>query len=64
MMNNLTEFVNTLPEFIGIFILMLSTFLIGYFSAWWSQKLKFKSLVARLKKEVNESIIKKECQRY
>ena len=59
MINSFTEFVNTLPEFIGIFILMLSTFLIGYFSAWWSQKLKFKNLVRRLKKEVNDSIVKK-----
>jgi len=58
-MNSLTEFVNTLPEFIGIFLLMLSTFLIGYFSAWWSQKLKFKSLITRLKKEVNDSVVKK-----
>lgn len=58
-MTNLNDFINILPGFVGIFILMLSTFLIGYFSAWWSQKLKYKSLITKLKKQVNESIIQK-----
>ena len=58
-MTNLNDFINILPEFIGIFILMLSTFLIGYFSAWWSQKLKYKSLISKLKKQVNDSIVQK-----
>jgi predicted flap endonuclease-1-like 5' DNA nuclease len=55
----LTDFINQLPQLLGIFMLMLSTFLIGYFSAWWFQKLKYKSLVARLKKEVNDSLMQK-----
>ncbi|GHC51738.1 hypothetical protein [Ulvibacter litoralis] len=58
-MTDFTDFINTLPDYIGIFILMLSTFLIGYFSAWWFQKNKYKGLIERLKKEVNESIISK-----
>jgi len=56
-MNELSEFINSLPEFLGIFILMLSTFCIGYFSAWWFQKLKYTSRVDKLKEEVNESKI-------
>ncbi len=58
-MTELTEFINTLPEYLGIFMLMLSTFIIGYFSVWWFQKLNYKSLISRLKNEVNESIIQK-----
>lgn len=58
-MTELTEFINSLPEFIGVFVLMLSTFIIGYFSAWWFQKLGYNPLIDRLKKEVNESIIHK-----
>ena len=32
-MEALNEFVNQLPELSGVFLLMLSTFLIGYLSA-------------------------------
>lgn len=55
-MTNFTEFLNLIPDLIGIFMLMLSTFLIGYFSAWSFQKVKYNRLVGRLKKEVNDSI--------
>ena len=58
-MTEITNFITTLPEFIGIFMLMLSTFLIGYFSAWWFQKLKQRGLITKLKKEVNDSIVQK-----
>ncbi|MFT7628781.1 MAG: putative flap endonuclease-1-like 5' DNA nuclease [Ulvibacter sp.] len=58
-MTKLTEFVNQMPDLISVFILMLSTFLIGYFSAWWFQKLKYSSLINRLKKEVNDAIAKR-----
>lgn len=58
-MTEITEFINSLPEYLGIFLLMLSTFIIGYFSAWWFQKLSYKALISRLKNEVNESIIQK-----
>ncbi|MFT5237409.1 MAG: hypothetical protein ACI9M9_001001, partial [Flavobacteriaceae bacterium] len=58
-MTKLTEFVNQMPDLISVFILMLSTFLIGYFSAWWFQKLKYSSLINRLKKEVNDVIAKR-----
>ena len=55
-MNKLTELTNQMPELLAVFILMLSTFLIGYFSAWWFQKLHYNGLIRRLKKEVNDSI--------
>ena len=55
-MNKLTELTNQMPEILAVFILMLSTFLIGYFSAWWFQKLYYNGLIRRLKKEVNDSI--------
>ncbi len=51
-----------LPDFIGIFILMLSSFLIGYFSASWFQNKKNKKLISRLKQEVNESKVKKDVK--
>jgi len=47
------QFLDQLPSFAGIFMLMLSTFLIGYFSAYWFQKDKNRRLINRLKKEVN-----------
>ena len=52
-MNNISEFIQQIPDFAGIFILMLSTFLIGYFAASWFQRNKFKRIITRLKKEVN-----------
>ena len=41
------------PEYFGIFILMLTAFLIGYFSSWKLQKLEYKELIKKLKKKVN-----------
>lgn len=61
-MTNFTDFINLLPDYVGIFVLMLSTFFIGYISAWWLQKEKYKGLIERLKKEVNESIISKKIK--
>ncbi len=45
-------------EYLGIFILMFSTFLIGYFSSWWMQKLKYKRIINRLKKRLNNLLEK------
>jgi len=47
------QFLDQLPSFTGVFMLMLSTFLIGYFAAFWLQKQKDRKLINRLKKEVN-----------
>ncbi|MCW8982232.1 MULTISPECIES: hypothetical protein [Altibacter] len=52
-MTDTTEFLNQLPAYSGIFILMLSTFLIGYFASWWLNKSKYRKTINRLKKEVN-----------
>ena len=52
-MEGLTEYLNQLPSVAGIFLLMLSTFLIGYFSATHFQRAKFRNIIARLKREVN-----------
>jgi predicted flap endonuclease-1-like 5' DNA nuclease len=52
-MMSFTEFLNQLPEFAGIFILMFSTFLIGYFSSWWLHSSKDRKTINRLKQEVN-----------
>ena len=44
------DFINQHPEFAGIFILMLSAFLIGYFSSLWLHKSKStKQTINRLK---------------
>ena len=47
------QFLDQLSSFTGVFMLMLSTFLIGYFAAFWLQKQKDRKLINRLKKEVN-----------
>lgn len=52
-MNSFLEYINQLPNILGIFILMLSSFFIGYFSGWWLQKGKKRKLINRLKGEVN-----------
>jgi len=58
-MTDISNFTNTLPDFSGVFILMLSAFLIGYFSSWWLHKFKYRALISRLKKEVNEAKMQK-----
>ena len=52
-MDSLNSFINQLPDLAGVFVLMLSTFLIGYFAAWWLERSKKRKLIERLKKEVN-----------
>jgi predicted flap endonuclease-1-like 5' DNA nuclease len=62
-MNNISEFIQQIPEFAGIFVLMLSTFLIGYFAASWLQKNKFRKVIERLKQEVNALKLKDKKER-
>ena len=54
-MNSLDNYIAQLktPEFLGLFALMLSTFLIGYFFGLYLEKTKKRALINRLKKEVN-----------
>tara|TARA_B100000795_G_scaffold183686_1_gene139318 strand:- start:6188 stop:6772 length:585 start_codon:yes stop_codon:yes gene_type:complete len=54
-MNSIDTYLTQLqtPEFVGVFILMLTTFLIGYFFGVYLEKSKKRALVNRLKKEIN-----------
>ncbi|PKA84114.1 putative flap endonuclease-1-like 5' DNA nuclease [Ulvibacter sp. MAR_2010_11] len=52
-MIDFNAFIDQLPEYAGILILMFSTFLIGYFSSWWLHKSKYRGVIERLKQEVN-----------
>ena len=54
-MNSLENYITQLqtPEYIGVFVLMLSTFLIGYFFGFYLERTKKRALISRLKKEVN-----------
>ena len=56
-MEPLTDFINQLSSYTGIFVLMLSTFLIGYFSAWGMQRAKYTKILRKLNKK---SILAKE----
>lgn len=47
------EYLNTLPNYTGIFLLMLSAFLLGYFSASQLLLTKYRKIINRLKREVN-----------
>lgn len=51
-MLQIIETTNLFPQYLGVFILMLSTFLIGYFSSLWSQKTKYKAIIKELKKKI------------
>lgn len=55
MRNSLDNYITQLltPEFLGVFVLMLSTFLIGYFFGLYQEKSKKRALINRLKREVN-----------
>ena len=46
------ETTNLIPQYIGIFILMLSSFLIGYFSSLYFQKAKYTAIIKELKKKI------------
>jgi len=52
-MNPLNEFINQLPDYFGIFLLMLSTFLIGYYAAWSIQRSKYSKIVKKIKRQAN-----------
>lgn len=52
-MEAFSEFIQTLPNYVGVFLLMLSTFLLGYFSASQLLRNKYRKVINRLKREVN-----------
>jgi len=51
-MNEQIDFLNIASEYSGIFILMLSTFIIGYFSSLYLQKAKYKRVIQKQKKKI------------
>jgi len=53
MIDALSEYTQTLPNYVGVFLLMLSTFLLGYFSASHLLQNKYRKIINRLKREVN-----------
>lgn len=50
-MEALNQYIDKLPEYAGIFVLMLSTFLIGYFSAWGMLKRKYQRLLKKISRK-------------
>lgn len=47
-------FLFTFPtQYIGIFVLMFSTFLIGYFTSLWLERNKNKTIIKKLKRKIN-----------
>lgn len=54
-MEQFNQFINQLPDYAGIFALMLSTFLIGYFSAWGMLKGKYQRLLKKLSRKSNRA---------
>tara|TARA_R100000935_G_scaffold1439_1_gene4493 strand:- start:44233 stop:44862 length:630 start_codon:yes stop_codon:yes gene_type:complete len=52
-MDAFSDFTQTLPSYVGIFLLMLSAFLLGYFSASHLLRNKYRKIINRLKREVN-----------
>ena len=52
-MTEIIKALDLLPQYTGIFVLMFSTFLIGYFSSLWFQKSKFKDIIKSQKKKID-----------
>ncbi len=48
-----SHFFSQFSEYLGVFLLMLSTFLIGYFSAYYTQKNKYKKILKKIKRKYN-----------
>ncbi len=58
-MTEIANFINQLPGYSGIFLLMFSTFLIGYFSAHYAQKNKYKRILKKMKRKYNTLKVEK-----
>ncbi len=50
-MEALNQFIEKLPDYGGIFALMLSTFLIGYFSAWGLLRRKYQRMLKKVSRK-------------
>lgn len=58
-MEQLNEFLASLSDYIGVFLLMLSTFLIGYFAAWNYQRARYQKLLKNLNRTKDRDVITK-----
>ena len=58
-MNSFNEFIEILPNYLGILLLMFSTFLIGYFAAWTFQRSKYSKRIKKIKRQANLEKINK-----
>ena len=58
-MTEILNFMNQLPGYSGIFLLMFSTFLIGYFSAYYNQKNKYRKILKKMKRKYNALKVEK-----
>lgn len=60
-MTQISDFINQLPDLLGVFLLMLSTFLIGYFASYATQKAKYAKILKGLSRKDNyKALTKKE----
>lgn len=53
-MKSFGEFLNQFPEYAGILLLMFSTFLIGYVSAYFFQKKSYTLQIRKIKRQSNQ----------
>lgn len=51
-MSEFINFINSIIPYTGIFLLMFSTFLIGYFSSRWSQQNTYLPIIKKLKQQI------------
>ena len=58
-MTEILSFMNQLPGYSEIFLLMFSTFLIGYFSAYFNQKNKYEKMLKKMKRKYNTLKVEK-----
>jgi len=54
-MEQFTQFMTQLPNYAGIFVLMLTAFLIGYFSSWSMQRAKYSKILRNITRKSNLS---------
>lgn len=59
-MEQFNHFIDQLPSYAGIFALMLSTFLIGYFSAWGMLRGKYRKMLKRMNRKSNQQLKSKD----
>ena len=54
MLTNLNNFLEQLPDLLGVFLLMLSTFLLGYFGALFLLGRKYRARSKKMEEELGD----------